>query len=218
MMGSGDIFLDTHRYAAREIELIIEKLGGAQKPLLPGYRVKLIDGNCIEASEHRIKELRSLAGGALPGKSLVVYDPCLRLPIDVFPCEDGHAQERALLEDVLPTVQVNDVWIGDRNFCVRSFLCGIASKGAFFIIRQHGNLTWQSLDKEKSAGKVKTGKVFEEPIMVIDEDGKEWQFRRIRVKLEKATRDGDREIFIITNLPKTVSAKKSPSYIVNVGK
>lgn len=196
------------RYAAGETKPVIEKLGGAQKPLLPGYRVKLIDGNCIEASEHRIKELRSLAAGALPGKSLVVFDPVLRLPIDVFPCEDGHAQERSLLADVLPTVKADDVWISDRNFCVRSFLCGIATNDAFFITRQHGNLPWQSSGKEKPAGKVDTGKVFEQPIIVVDEHGKEWHFRRIRVYLKKATRDGDREIFIITNLPKKVSAKK----------
>ncbi len=42
-----------------------------------------------------------MAAGPLPGKSLVVYDPGVRLPIDVFPCEDGHAQERSLLKTVL---------------------------------------------------------------------------------------------------------------------
>ena len=31
------------------------------------------------------------------GKSLVVYDPVLRLPVGVFPCEDGHAQERCFI-------------------------------------------------------------------------------------------------------------------------
>src|SRR5208283_1793248 len=88
------------RYAAGEMKLIIENLGGTRPPLLPGFKVKILDGNCIEASEHRIGELRSLAAGALPGKSLVVLDASLRMPIDVFPCEDGHAQERALLPAV----------------------------------------------------------------------------------------------------------------------
>lgn len=120
------------RYAAGQAKPLIEGLGGTIEPLLPGFRVKLLDGNCIEASEHRIKELRTLAAGALPGKSLVVYDPALRLPIDVFPCEDGHAQERSLLGDVLPTVEINDLWICDRNFCVRSFLLGIDLRNGFF--------------------------------------------------------------------------------------
>jgi len=77
------------RYAAEQVEPIIIELLGEQTPLLPGKRIKLLDGNCIEKSEHRIGELRFEASGPLPGKSLVVYDPALRLPIDVFPCEDG---------------------------------------------------------------------------------------------------------------------------------
>ncbi len=93
------------RYAAGAVTPIIEGLKGTRRSPLPGYRVKLLDGNCIEASEHRIEELRLLSAGALPGKSLVVYDPVLGIPVDVFPCEDGHAQERSLLNQVLPTFQ-----------------------------------------------------------------------------------------------------------------
>jgi hypothetical protein len=89
------------RYAAKEIKAIIENLGGTRPPLLPGFKVKILDGNCLEASEHRIRKLRSLTAGPLPGKSLVVLDPSLRMPIDVFLSEDGHAQERSLLPEVL---------------------------------------------------------------------------------------------------------------------
>ena len=195
------------RYAARQAEPIIEKLGGTLKPLLPGFRIKMLDGNCIEASHHRIKELRDIAAGALPGKSLVVYDPSLRLPIDVFPCEDGHAQERSLLADVLASVERRDVWICDRNFCVISFLLGIASK-AFFVIRQHGNLPWQSAGKMTYAGRVETGRVHEQSIIITDKAGNTLELRRIRVRLDKATRDGDQDIFIITNLPKEVAHAK----------
>ena len=190
------------RYAVGEIKPVIEKLGGTVDPLLPGFRVKLLDGNCIEATEHRIKELRTTAAGALPGKSLVVYDPSLRIPIDVFPCEDGHAQERSLLGDVLPTVAAGDVWINDRNFCVVSFLCGIADKGAYFINRLHSNFPWQSLGKEKYLGKIEKGRVYEQPISVVDASGKQWKFRLIRICLKDSTRNGDKEIFIVANLSK----------------
>lgn len=196
------------RYAAEEATAIIEELGGSQAPLLPGYRVKLLDGNCIEASEHRIEELRELREGPLPGKSLVVYDTALRMPIDVFPCEDGHAQERSLLGEVLPTVKASDVWIADRNFCTRQFLTGIANGDAFFIIRQHGNFPWEPIGKETQAGYVETGKVYQQPIRVVDEDGNAWEFRRIRVVLKKKTRDGDKEICIITNLTKQQASAK----------
>ena len=51
-----------------------------------------MDGNGIEATEHRLKALRGIASGALPGKSLVIYAPELEMATAVFPCEDGHAQ------------------------------------------------------------------------------------------------------------------------------
>ena len=55
---------------------------------------------------------------------------------DVFPCEDGHAQERSLFASVLATVQAGDLWIADRNFCTREFLCDIDARGASFVIRE----------------------------------------------------------------------------------
>jgi hypothetical protein len=68
------------------------------------------------------------------------------MAIDVFPCEDGHAQERALLGQVLATVKPGDVWIMDRNFCVRDFLCGIEDGkaygcGSFKTTLRHSKLT-----------------------------------------------------------------------------
>jgi len=196
------------RYAAGAVTPIIEGLNGTRRSPLPGYCAKLLDGNCIEASEHRIEELRKLSSGALPGKSLVVYDPVLGIPVDVFPCEDGHAQERSLLNQVLPTVQKGDLWLADRNFCVVEYICAIDDKDAHIVFRQHGNLPYTALGKERAAGKIETGKVFEQPIVVIDKHGKAHPFRRIRVLLKEKTRDGDKEIFIISNLPKQAAGAK----------
>jgi hypothetical protein len=145
----------------------------------------------------------------LPGKSLVVYDPLLGMPVDVFPCEDGHAQERSLLNAVLSTIQTADVWIADRNFCVIDFTCGIELRGAYFVIREHKKYPWEPVGKEKYIGKIETGTVYEQPIVVRDHSGQEHTFRRIRIKLKKKTRNGDSDIFIISNLSKrAASAKK----------
>ena len=165
------------RYASSQAAAIIEKTGGAAPSPLPGLRLKLLDGNCIEKSHHRIKETRSIAAGPLPGKSLVVYDPSLRLPIDVFPCEDGHAQERSLLKFVLPTVEENDLIIADCNFCVVEFTCGIDGRKGFFAIREHGNYPWQPLGKEKYVGKSCGCRVYEQSVAVTGEDGKQRRFR-----------------------------------------
>jgi hypothetical protein len=63
------------RYSTRQLAPLIEQLGGNRDPWLSGYRVKIIDGNCLEASEHRLEVLRGVEAGALPGKSLAVYAP-----------------------------------------------------------------------------------------------------------------------------------------------
>ena len=197
------------RYAAKQVEPIIKKLGGTVRSPLPGMRLKLLDGNCIEKSQHRIEELRFISSGPLPGKSLVVYDPVLRLPIDVFPCEDGHAQERSLLKTVLLTIEKSDVWIADRNFCTVNFTCGIENRDAFFVIREHKKYPLQLIGKEKYIGKTETGRVYEQRIAVIDHAGREHIYRRIRIRLKKETRDGDTDLFIISNLSKTkANAKK----------
>ena len=198
------------RYAAEQVEPLIRGLGGTSPSPLPGLRIRLLDGNCIEKTEHRIKELRSIAAGPLPGKSLVVYDPVLRLPVEVFPCEDGHAQERSLLKEVLLTIKPDDVWIADRNSCTVEFTCGIDSRGAFFVIRGHKNYPSKILGKQKYIGKDETGKVYEQLISVMDESREEDTSRRIRVALNKKTRNGDTDIYIISNLPKsTANAKKN---------
>jgi IS4 transposase len=191
------------RMTAREASGLIEPLGGALPALLPGYRCKIIDGNCIEASEHRLAPLRDLGAGALPGKSLVVFDPALRQPVDVFPCEDGHAQERALLGPVVASVQPNELWIADRNFCTRGFLFGIAGAHGYFIIREHQSLPWQPRPGStlRPVGRTDTGRLEQQTVELRDEAGRTLRLRRIRLRLAQPTREGEREIVLLTNLP-----------------
>jgi len=197
------------RYSAREFAPLIAQMGGEHTPWLDGYRVKIVDGNCLEASEHRLKALREAPGRALPGKSLVVYEPAHGLVTDVFPCEDGHAQERSLFGEVLHTVRAGDLWIADRNFCTREFLGSVDTRGAVFIIRQHQGLPFEPVNILRSVGRIETGHVAEQRVQVWDAQGQAHLFRRIQVKLDQATRDGDRVLYILTNLPlRKASAKR----------
>ena len=136
-----------------------------------------------------------------------MYDPRLHLPIDVFPCEDGHAQERSLLKTVLETIDTNDVWIADRNFCVVEFTCNINNRSAWFIIREHSKYPFEIIGKEKYIGRIETGSVYEQPVQVHDEAGETYTFRRIRVKLKNEARNGETEIFIITNLSRNAAVR-----------
>jgi hypothetical protein len=184
---------------------LVHELKGTRKPWLAGYRVKVLDGNCIEATHHRIEQLRGVGAGALPGKSLVIYEPELEMATDVFPCEDGHAQERSLLSAVLPTLEPKDILIMDRNFCVRDFLHGIAARDAYFICRQHQGLPWQEDGEERVVGHSESGAIYEQEILVSDSEGHTRRLRRIRIILNKATRDGDKELTLLTNLPKSAA-------------
>ncbi len=154
------------------------------------------------ATEHRLSVLRNTRSGALPGKSLVVLDPVLGLAIDIFPCEDGHAQERSLLPEVLETVEPGDLWIGDRNFCTTGLVFGIENQQAAFILRQHQNLPWQETSELVESLRTEGGVVFEQTGVVAYE-GQELCCRRVVVQLEQPTRDGETSIALLTNLPET---------------
>ena len=181
---------------------VITAMGGGLTPLLPGYRTKILDGNHLPGTEHRILELRTMRAGALPGHALVVFDPERMLAIDVILCEDGHAQERSLLGQVLETVKEKDLWIADRNFCTTDFLFGIAGRGGSFIIRQHATTLYYTLvGKRKARGRTETGAVFEQTLRATNEAGEVLFLRRVSVVLDQPTRDGDTEIHLWTNLP-----------------
>jgi len=189
------------RDSARQAQAVIEQLRTTAAPLLRGFRAKILDGNHLAATEHRLEELRGTWAAPLPGQLLVVLDQELMLATDVVPCEDGHAQERSLLDEVLAKVAARDVWIADRNFCTRNFLLGIARRLGSFLIRQHGNLRGTLIGKRKLRGRCDTGMVYEQKLRLTDDHGHEWVIRRITVRLEQPTRDGDQELHLLSNIP-----------------
>jgi hypothetical protein len=185
---------------AARLEPVVRALNGVLPPLLPGYRVKILDGNCLGGSDHRLQEMRDQAAAPLPGKSLVVLDPELGLLTDVFPCEDGHAQERSLLGAVLERVAAGELWIADRNFCTLGWIFGVAQRQAYVLVREHQGLPWQALDELRRIGRVETGEVWEQAVAVTDERGEVMRLRRIVVRLDKPTRDGDSEVVLLCNV------------------
>src|SRR5512143_4219403 len=158
-------------HAATTLEPVITAMGGNLPPWLPGYRIKIVDGNHLASTEHRLQELRTTGAGALPGHALVVLDPQVMLVTDVILCEDGHAQERSLLDRLLALVRPRDLWIEDRNFCTTGFVFGVVRRRASFVLRQHaGNLPWQFVGKRRSCGRIDTGRVFEQTYVVTGSD------------------------------------------------
>lgn len=195
------------RDTAGRMQEIIHKSKGSWPQLIPGYRAKIIDGNHLRRTEHRLQELRQLDSAPLPGHCLVVLDPETKLAVDVFPCEDAYAQERSLLPAVLETIEPRDALIADRNFCTTDFLWGIKRRKAYFLIRQHAStLHWELTGRRKKAGLSETGIVYEQPVQLFDAEGNCTMLRRITVELVHPTRDGDRELHLLTNLPSRIGA------------
>jgi Transposase DDE domain len=135
---------------------------------------------------------------------LVVLDSISKLVVDIFPIEDGHAQERSRFKEVLAVVKPNQIWTGDRNFCTAEFLTTIADRKAFFVIRQHGSLGWKEISELKAQGQTETGDIFEQEVEICFQ-GQPLRCRRVVVKLFKPTRDKELEIAILTNLSPQVA-------------
>src|SRR6266487_3047966 len=196
------------RHTADRLQPVVAQLGGTLPEPIAGYRMRVLDGNHLAATEHRLQETRHDSAAPLPGQSLVVYEPAWQMATDIILCEDGHAQERSLLDHVLAKIQERDLWLADRNFCVKPFLLAIARRGGFFIIREHAQLNYCCAGKLRRRGRVETGQVFEQTIRLEDEDGERHRLRRVVLVLDEATRDGDRELALLTNLPAAVSARQ----------
>ena len=127
---------------------------------------------------------------------------------DVCPCEDGHAQERSLFGAVREPVPAHDLWSQDRHCCPCAFLCEVDRRGAGFITRQHEGLRFEPVQVLRSVGRIETGPVAEPRVQVWDAQGGVHLCRRIQVKRDQATRDGDRVLYILTNLPLRQAAAK----------
>lgn len=192
------------RDTSKRLSAVIEAMGGQLPALLPGRRLRILDGNHHPASERRIKELRGSQAGPLPGFDLVVLDPALMQAIETIPCEDGHAQERSLTDKILALVGAGDVWMDDRNFCTVRLLFGMAKKDACFITRHHAGMQcWRGIGRRRKLGRTDTGVVYEQEVMVWDGDptGRVLHVRRITIVLDTPTRDDESQIHILTNLP-----------------
>lgn len=194
-------------HTGRKLIPVIQRLGGGLPPWLRNYRVRILDGNHLGGTEHRLKELRPLAAGALPGQTLAVLDAATMVVTEVLCCEDGHAQERALLPDIFPLIAERDLWVADRNFCTTDFWFALAGRRAFGVLRHHANLSWQPRGRRRYVGRVETGRLYEQQGCIEDDAGQELALRRITIQLDTPTRDGDTEVHLLTNLPARVRAK-----------
>lgn len=150
-----------------------------------------------------------MGAAALPGQSVCILDPQRKLIEDLIACEDGHANERSLIPQFLERVRPEQCWIADSAYSTMDFLFGVAERPAHFLVRQHGGLLGEPLGPRKKIGRVETGVVYEQTLRTTHGDGRQMDVRRITIQLDKPTAKKEAEFHLLTNLPKSVSARKA---------
>lgn len=189
--------------SAQRLTPTIEELG--YSAMLPGWQLRIVDGNHLPSSEKRLGPLRRERGAARPGFSVVVYDPDLDQVVDLQPCEDAYASERVSVLPLLEKASAGQLWMADRLYCTLPVMEACEEVGASFIIRQqskHPRLLQESDWQAPVA--VTTGSVREQIIEV--KGGRQW--RRVELSLQKPTDSGDTTLLFWSNLPDTVSAEQ----------
>jgi IS4 transposase len=106
---------------------------------LPGWQLRVFDGNHLPASQKRLAALCGFRGAALRGHTLVVYDPDSALVCDIAACEDAHESERTVVMPLLEQAQPKQVWMGERHLCTLAILQHLSQAGASFVVREHAH-------------------------------------------------------------------------------
>jgi hypothetical protein len=171
---------------------VMEELKPKGHRSVKGLRLRIVEGNHLAASEKRVKPLRKFRGAALPGQSLVVYDPDMELVLHMLPWEDAHDQERLIMQTLLVQAMKGELWIADRNFCCAPVLLGFIQRGAYFLVRQHAiNPNPKQVTKLRRIGLIETGTVYEQVVSIKDNEDVVHRLRRIEIRLDAKTEDGD---------------------------
>lgn len=177
-----------------------------QSELIRGFSCRIIDGNVIAGTEHRIKELRTTRAAALPGRSVCFYNYQSRLIDDIVLDQNGHAQDRSQIDAVLTRVREGEVIIGDAGFCTQKMMAGIANRNAYFVLRKPSNTALTLIGKPNKVGTSDTGDIYEQRAVLQCKDGTELKVRLVTIKRFKPTSSGKMVVEILTNLPATVKA------------
>jgi len=169
---------------AQKMIQILQETTVPQPELIPGYRLRIVDGNKIAATDRRRKALREQDAAPLPGFALVVFEPAWNLVTHTILCSDGHSQERSLFPELVKLVEPGDLWMEDRNFCCWNFLHGVCSRNAFVLVRQHaGSIRWKTTSELVFCGVTETGEVWEQSGYVENVDTLEQlPLRRIEIR------------------------------------
>jgi hypothetical protein len=131
-----------------------------------------------------VQPLVSRPDGTCPGRV------CAGTARQVVLDEDAYSGERTLLHHL--QVEAGELWIADRNFCVRSFLFRLHRARSVFLVRWHGKSCPFDESEPLHAAHGTTQGAPEQMVWLQDPESQEWlQVRRIVLPLAASTRNGD---------------------------
>lgn len=189
------------RQTAQRCQSLLDQWPAARRPdAVAGLRLRIVDGNFLAGTDHRLLPLRGNGAAALPGMSVNLRDDRTGLLVDLLCREDAYTNERALLEDILGWVEPDDLIVGDRNYCTEDFLAGISDRQAYSLIRHHLGMTVKATSELRYVGKTDTGSVYEQQVLV-GEGAAARAYRYIVIRLDQPTRDGETEVRLLSNVP-----------------
>jgi hypothetical protein len=194
------------RHSAQRLRPLL----AAARPTVPGwrgYQVRILDGTDLDGTEHRLKVLRATRAAGLPGRLVVEYDLATGVCTDAVASEDAYASEMGLVGPLVARAGPGRLYVADRNFCTWDILSGLARRGARFVIREHQKLRVRTRGRPRRGGRGETGEVWQQRLWVEDRHtGRRRAVRRVILKLDQPTRDGETQIQLLTNLPARVDA------------
>lgn len=193
-------------HSAQRAAELQDNLAFGVREVLKGYKVYAFDGNHLQEAEKRLKPLRMLHDAPLAGTIVARFDLQRCLFDRAYLLEDAHAQESTTLDRIIDDLELGDLFIADRHYCVIPALRKADEKKVCFVVRQHGRFKGVLIGERRQIGRTETGMVYEQ-IIHSSKRPDALVMRRITVELDKPTRDGDRNIHVLTNLPAEVDAQ-----------
>lgn len=197
------------RETSRQLIQIRELAGLDRQDLIPGYDCFIFDGKTYNATEHRLIETRTDSRCPLPGRCISLLNASHGLFVDVEGDPNANRCERKIFDRMQPRLEKDSVYIGDRNFCDGILIENFMDAGANYVVRLHGaSPARREIPgvKSKEVRKVSGERITEREIEVkLPKRG--WtKVRMTTVHLKKKTRNGDRVIHLLSNLPESVSS------------
>jgi hypothetical protein len=167
---------------------------------VPGLRLRILDGNHLAGTQHRLGVLRGDGAAALPGLTVVLRDDRTGLLPQVACSPDGHASERALIPEALTWIEAFDLVVADRHFCCFPFLFGVKDRDAFFCVRHHEQVGLTEVGQRRYVGRSDSGEVYEQEVEVGPKE-RRVRLRCVIVELFTPTQEGETTIRLLSNVP-----------------